>query len=141
MKLNMKLDKMSEYGLLMQLLSTSDPARLVEVRDALRNRLMTARGDRKRFSRLGVCVPGVNTLYGMVQCHRDFAFGTIFAREDFVEFDGDGDESGDDGTRRMELFLRGWKAAEHAVDAMNSAGFEHISEVDYGDPEEDDDDG
>ena len=141
MKLNMKLDKMSEYGLLMQLLSTSDPARLVEVRDALRNRLMTARGDRKRFSRLGVCVPGVNTLYGMVQCHRDFAFGTIFAREDFVEFDGDGDQEGDDGTRRMELFLRGWKAAEHAVDAMNSVGFEHISEVDYGDPEEDDDDG
>jgi hypothetical protein len=136
----MKLDKMSEYGLLMKLMSASDPARLVEVRDALRDRLMTARGDRRRFSRLGACVPGIDTLFGLVESHRDFAFGTIFARGDFVEFDGYGDEDGDDGTGRMEKFLKGWKAAEYAVDAMNSVGFEHISEVNYEDPEEDEDD-
>ena len=137
MKLNMKLDKMSEYGLLMKLLSASDPARLVEVRDELRDRLMTARGDVRRFSRFGACVPGVNTLFGMVQSHRDYAFGTIFAREDFVDYD---DEDSDDGTRRMERFLQKWKAESYAVDHMNTVGFEHIAEANYAQPGEEDDD-
>jgi hypothetical protein len=123
----MKLEKMSNYGLFMALLSASDPERVTEVRDALRDRLMTVRGDVRRYSRLGVCVPAISALFRIVQSHRDYAFGTIFAREDFVDCD---DDDGDDGTRRMERFLRGWKAESHAIDAMNTVGFEHIGEVD-----------
>jgi hypothetical protein len=137
----MKLDKMSEYGLLMATLSTPDPERLVEVRDTLRDRMMTANDSSRRFRRLGACVPGINTLFWIVQSHRDFAFGTIFSREDFIDHDEVGDEIGDDGTTRLERFRESWKAAELATDAMISVGFEHIGEVDYEDPAEGEEDG
>lgn len=119
------MDRLDPYTCLLDLLR-APVEELTACRRQLADSLMDESGS--RFDRRGVFSPSIHRLASITKSHRDYAFGTFFVREDFVD---DPEEPTSDGRDRMELFLSGWKAAQYAEDSMIEKGWEHINERDY----------